>query len=214
MFGGWTGASERSWLVDGPSPSTVLGPAQSKSRRLAAKACWAAWVRMADQWDRREALTAWRRMSGAALALVWASKRRKVVASWLPRPFTRVPYMRSCRCGQKTPNVSSILDCQKRLLSMIEGSHTCCAHVHANIGAWHGARLPLMVASLSVTFTSNHLARGQQTILPHSVPSLATATSHYCFQQAPTRLSMQCKNITGISFQSAFILSILVADGC
>ena len=31
MFGGWTGAWERSWLVDGPSPSTVLGPAQSKS---------------------------------------------------------------------------------------------------------------------------------------------------------------------------------------
>ena len=86
MFGGSPGASERSWLVDGPSPYTVLGPAQSKSRRLAAKACWEAWVRMADQRDRREALTAWRRMSGAALALVWASKRRKVVASWLHRP--------------------------------------------------------------------------------------------------------------------------------
>ena len=77
MCGGWTGASERSWLVDGPSPSTVLVPAQSKSRRLAAKACWAAWVRMADQRERREAWTAWRRMSGAALALAWASKRKQ-----------------------------------------------------------------------------------------------------------------------------------------
>ena len=86
MCGGWTEASERSWLVDGPSPSTVLVPAQSKSRRLAAKACWAAWVGMADQRERREASTAWRRMSGAALAFVWASKRRKVVASWLHRP--------------------------------------------------------------------------------------------------------------------------------
>ena len=72
---------ERSWLIDGASPSTVLVPAQSKSRKLAAKACWAAWVRMADQRERREASTALRRMSGAALAFVWASKRRKVVVS-------------------------------------------------------------------------------------------------------------------------------------
>ena len=67
-----------------PSPSTALVPAQSKSRRLAAKACWAACVRMADQREKREASTAWRRMSGAALALVWASKRGKVVVSWAP----------------------------------------------------------------------------------------------------------------------------------
>ena len=86
MCGGWTGASERSWLVDGPSPSTVLVPAQSKSRRLAAKACWAGWVRMADQRERRQASTAWRRMSGAAVGLVRAGKRRTVVASWLHRP--------------------------------------------------------------------------------------------------------------------------------
>ena len=46
-----------------------------------AKACWAAWVSMADQWDTREASTALRRMSGAALDFVWASKRRNVVAS-------------------------------------------------------------------------------------------------------------------------------------
>ena len=68
------------------SPSLLLVPAQSKSRRLAAKACWAAWVRMADQRERREASTALRRMLGAALAFVWAKRRRKVVASGLHRP--------------------------------------------------------------------------------------------------------------------------------
>ena len=82
--GGWTGASERSWLIDGASPSIVF--AQSKSRRLAAKAYWAAWVRMADQRERREASTALRRMSGAALTFMWASKRRNEVASGLHRP--------------------------------------------------------------------------------------------------------------------------------
>ena len=65
----------------------MLAPAQSKSRRLAAKACWAAWVRMADQRERREASTALQRMSGAALALVWASKGRNEVASGLHRPI-------------------------------------------------------------------------------------------------------------------------------
>ena len=44
--------------MEGVSPSVLLVPAQSKSRRLAAKACWAAWVRMADQRERREASTA------------------------------------------------------------------------------------------------------------------------------------------------------------
>ena len=70
----------------GASPSIVLAPAQSKSRRLAAKACWAAWVRMADQRERREASTALPRMSGAALTFVWASKRTNEVASGLHRP--------------------------------------------------------------------------------------------------------------------------------
>lgn len=64
----------------------LLAPAQSKSRRLAAKACWAAWVRIADQRERREASTALRRMLGTALAFVWAKRRRKVVASGLHRP--------------------------------------------------------------------------------------------------------------------------------
>ena len=41
---------------------------------------------MADQRERREASTALRRMSGAALAFVWASKRRNEVASGLHRP--------------------------------------------------------------------------------------------------------------------------------
>ena len=68
------------------SPSVLLVPAQFKSRRLAAKACWAAWVRMADQRERREASTALRRMWGTALAFVWAKRRRKVVASGLHRP--------------------------------------------------------------------------------------------------------------------------------
>ena len=72
--------------MEGVSPSVVLVPAQSKSRRLAAKACWAAWVRMADQRDRREASTALRRMLGTALAFVWAKRRRKVVVSGLHRP--------------------------------------------------------------------------------------------------------------------------------
>ena len=72
--------------MEGVSPSVVLVPAQSKSRRLAAKACWAAWVRMADQRERREASTALRRMLGTALAFVWAKRRRKVVASGLHRP--------------------------------------------------------------------------------------------------------------------------------
>ena len=72
--------------MEGVSPSVLLVPAQSKSRRLAAKACWAAWVRMADQRERREASTALRRMLGTALAFVWAKRRRKVVASGLHRP--------------------------------------------------------------------------------------------------------------------------------
>ena len=72
--------------MEGVSPSVPLVPAQSKSRRLAAKACWAAWVRMADQRERRGASTALRRMWGNALAFVWAKRRRKVVASGLHRP--------------------------------------------------------------------------------------------------------------------------------
>ena len=72
--------------MEGVSSSVLLLPAQSKSRRLAAKACWAAWVRMADQRERREASTALRRMLGTALAFVWAKRRRKVVASGLHRP--------------------------------------------------------------------------------------------------------------------------------
>ena len=71
--------------MEGVSPSVVLVPAQSKSRRLAANACWAACVRMADQRERREASTALRRMLGTALAFVWARRRRKVVACGLHR---------------------------------------------------------------------------------------------------------------------------------
>ena len=64
----------------------MLVPAQSKSRRLAANACWAACARMADHRERSEASTALRRMLGTALAFVWAKRRRKVVASGLHRP--------------------------------------------------------------------------------------------------------------------------------
>ena len=64
--------------MEGVSPSGVLVPAQSKSRRLAANACWAACVRMADQRERREASTALRWMLGTALAFVWAKRRGKV----------------------------------------------------------------------------------------------------------------------------------------
>ena len=73
--------------MEGVSPSVLLVPAQSKSKRLAAKACWAAWVRMADQRERKEASTALRRMLGTALAFYLGNKkRRKVVASGLHRP--------------------------------------------------------------------------------------------------------------------------------
>ena len=72
--------------MEGVSPSVLLVPARSGSRRLAAKACWAAWVRIADQRERREASTALRRMLGTALAFVSAKRRRKVVASGLHRP--------------------------------------------------------------------------------------------------------------------------------
>ena len=110
------GFGERSWLVDGPSPSTVLVPAQSKSRRLAAKACWAAWVRMADQRERREASTAWRRMSGAALALVWASKRRKVVVSWLHRsPISRAKTTSRHLLERRSSGHVRSLDCSRVL---------------------------------------------------------------------------------------------------
>ena len=77
----------------------MLAPAQSKSRRLAAKACWAAWVRMADQRERREASTALRRMSGAALAFVRASKRRNV------RLPCRKPYCSSGCVGSCEPSL-------------------------------------------------------------------------------------------------------------
>ena len=72
--------------MEGVSPSVVLVPAQSKSRRLAANACWAACARMADHRERSEASTALRRMLGTALAFVWAKRRRKIVASRLHRP--------------------------------------------------------------------------------------------------------------------------------
>ena len=73
------GASDRSWLMEGASLSVVLVPAQSNARRLAANACWAAYARMADQRERRDASTALR-----GLAFVWARRRRKVVAQvWL-----------------------------------------------------------------------------------------------------------------------------------
>ena len=72
--------------MEGASPSVVLVPAQSKSRRLAANTCWAACVRMADQRERREASGTLRRMLGTALAFDWARRRRKVVASGLHRP--------------------------------------------------------------------------------------------------------------------------------
>ena len=52
------------------SPSVLLVPAQSKSRRPAANACWAACVRLADQRERREASTVLRKMFGIALAFV------------------------------------------------------------------------------------------------------------------------------------------------
>ena len=62
------------------SPSMVA-PAQTKSRRLAAKACRAACVRMAIHRERWDASAALRRMSGLR-----AGRRRKVVVSGLHRP--------------------------------------------------------------------------------------------------------------------------------
>ena len=90
--------------MEGVSPSQVLVPAQSKSRRLAANACWAACVRMADQRERREASTALRRMLGTALAFVWAKRRKKMVASGLHRPpVSRASICRFVARGQVDP---------------------------------------------------------------------------------------------------------------
>ena len=52
----------------GVSTSMAVVPAQSKSRRLAAKACWVAYVKMADHREKRGTRgQALRTMSGAAL---------------------------------------------------------------------------------------------------------------------------------------------------
>ena len=71
--------------MEAVSPS-IVAPGQTKSRRLAAKACWAACVRMASHRERRDASTALRRMSGAPLDLVGAGRRRKV---WFPGSIVR-----------------------------------------------------------------------------------------------------------------------------
>ena len=62
--------------MEAVSPS-IVAPGQTKSRRLAAKACWAACVRMASHRER---------MSGAPLDLVGAGRRRKV---WFPGSIVR-----------------------------------------------------------------------------------------------------------------------------
>ena len=94
-------ASDRSWLMEGVSPSVVLVPAQFKSRRLAANACWAACVRMADQCERREVSTALRRMLGTAVACVWGRRRRKVVATeefWVCALLGFARVLERCSC--------------------------------------------------------------------------------------------------------------------
>ena len=82
--------------MEGVSPSVLLVPAQSKSRRLAAKACWAAWVRMADQRERREASTALRRMWGTALAFVRPRGGGKLLLPGSTGPLFRWRGPRAC----------------------------------------------------------------------------------------------------------------------
>ena len=73
--GDWYSAPDRSWPMEGASPSMVLARAHSKSRKLAATIG-----------RRGEASTALRKMSGAALAFVWARMRQKPLPSGLHRP--------------------------------------------------------------------------------------------------------------------------------
>ncbi len=75
MGGDWYSAPDRSWPMEGASPSMVLARAHSKSRKLAATIG-----------RRGEASTALRKMSGAALAFVWARMRQKPLPSGLHRP--------------------------------------------------------------------------------------------------------------------------------
>ena len=73
-----------SHLFPTESPSVLLAPAQSKSRRLAANACWAACVRTADQHGRKEA-SALRRMFGTAprACTVWNGEILGMRAPWI-----------------------------------------------------------------------------------------------------------------------------------
>ena len=85
------GASARSWLQAGSLPSTLVRWAQSWSRRLAAKACNAAWVNMAVQRLMRAAATECWRRCGACRALACARSVTNLAASSLHLPPVSMP---------------------------------------------------------------------------------------------------------------------------
>ena len=85
------GASARSWLQAGSLPSTLVRGAQSWSRRLAAKACKAAWVNMAVQRLTRAAATECWRRCGASRALACARSVTNLAASSLHLPPVSMP---------------------------------------------------------------------------------------------------------------------------
>ena len=88
---GRAGASARSWLQRGSFPSTLVRWVQSWSRRLAAKACKAAWVnRAVHRLMRADATECWRRR-GACRAFACARSLTKLAASSLRLPPVSMP---------------------------------------------------------------------------------------------------------------------------
>ena len=88
---GGSGASARSWLQRGLFPSTLVRWVQSWSRRLAAKACKAAWVNWAVHRLMRAAATECWRRRGACRAFACARSLTKLAASSLHLPPVSMP---------------------------------------------------------------------------------------------------------------------------
>ena len=96
LGGGWARgvgleASARSWLQRGSLPSTLVRWVQSWSRRLAAKACKAAWVNWAVHRLMRAAATEFWRRRGACRAFACARSLTKLAASSLHLPPVSMP---------------------------------------------------------------------------------------------------------------------------
>ena len=92
LGGGWArGVSATSWLQRGSFPSTLVRWVQSWSRRLAAKACKAAWVNWAVHRLMRAAATGCWRRRGACRAFACARSLTKLAASSLHLPPVSMP---------------------------------------------------------------------------------------------------------------------------